>query len=65
MLRSLMSALSLRRFLADCRGNVMIMFAGMGVGMVLMVGAGVDYTRAMQFKSSLQALADASVLAGA
>ena len=65
MLRSLMSALSLRRFLADRRGNVMIMFAGMGVGMVLMVGAGVDYTRAMQFKSSLQALADASVLAGA
>ncbi len=65
MRRSLMSALSLRRFLADRRGNVMIMFAGMGVGLVLMVGAGVDYGRAMQFKSSLQALADASVLAGA
>jgi Flp pilus assembly protein TadG len=65
MLRTLMSALSLQRFLADRRGNVMIMFAGMGVGLVLMVGAGVDYTRAMQFKSSLQALADASVLAGA
>src|ERR1041385_3181143 len=30
-----------------------------------MVGAGVDYTRAVQFKSALQALADASVLAGA
>ena len=43
----------------------MVMFAGMGIGLVLMVGAGVDYTRAIQFKSSLQALADASVLAGA
>ena len=65
MLRSLISAIPLRRFLKDRRGNVMVMFAGMGVGMVLMVGAGVDYTRAMQYKSALQALADASALAGA
>ncbi len=56
---------SLKSFLQDRAGNVMIMFAGMGVGLVLMVGAGVDYTRAVQFKSALQALADASVLAGA
>src|SRR5689334_5124349 len=56
---------SLKSFLQDRAGNVMIMFAGMGIGMTLMVGAGVDYTRAVQFKSALQALADASVLAGA
>ncbi len=65
MFRTLTAALSLRRLLADRRGNVMVMFAGMSIGMVLMVGAGVDYTRAMQFKSQLQSLADASVLAGA
>jgi Flp pilus assembly protein TadG len=41
------------------------MFAGMAVGLVLLVGAGVDYTRAVQFKASLQSLADASALAGA
>src|SRR5690349_957933 len=56
---------SLKSFLRDRTGNVMVMFAGMGVGLVLMVGAGVDYTRAVQFKSALQALADASALAGA
>jgi hypothetical protein len=65
MFRTLIAALSLRRLLADRRGNVMVMFVGMSIGMVLMVGAGVDYTRAMQFKSQLQSLADASVLAGA
>lgn len=65
MFRTLIAALSLRRLIADRRGNVMVMFAGMSIGMVLMVGAGVDYTRAMQFKSALQSLADASVLAGA
>jgi len=65
MLRFMKPAALLRRFLRDRAGNVMIMFAGMGVGLVLMVGAGVDYTRAMQFKSALQALADASALAGA
>jgi len=31
-----------KSFLQDRAGNVLIMFAGMGVGMTLMVGAGVD-----------------------
>jgi Flp pilus assembly protein TadG len=54
-----------RNFARECRGNVMVMFAGMAVGLILMVGAGVDYSRAVQFKTSLQSLADASALAGA
>jgi Flp pilus assembly protein TadG len=56
---------ALRNFARDSRGNVMIMFAGMAVGLVLMVGAGVDYGRAVEFKTALQGLADASALAGA
>jgi Flp pilus assembly protein TadG len=65
MLRSLMSAIPLRDFMRDRRGNVILMFAGMSLGLVLMVGAGVDYTRATQFKTALQSLADAAALAGA
>ncbi len=56
---------SFKKFARDRRGNVMVMFAGMGFGLVLMVGGAVDYTRATQFKTSLQSLADASALAGA
>jgi len=55
----------LRKFTRDRGGSVMIMFAGMSVGLILMVGAGVDYGRAVQFKAALQSLADASALAGA
>ncbi len=65
MLRALMSAIPLKALMGDRRGNIMVMFAGMGVGLVLMVGAAVDYTRATQFKTALQSLADASALAGA
>jgi Flp pilus assembly protein TadG len=65
MLRSLLSANPLRALLRGRRGNVLIMFAGMAVGLTLMVGAGIDYTRATQFKTALQSLADASALAGA
>jgi Flp pilus assembly protein TadG len=65
MLRSLMATIPLRAFMGDRRGNVMVMFAGMGIGLVLMVGAGVDYTRATQFKTALQSLADSAALAGA
>ena len=54
-----------RKVARDSSGNVLVMFAGMAVGLVLLVGAGVDYTRAVQFKASLQSLADASALAGA
>lgn len=56
---------SLGNFARDCRGNVMVMFAGMAVSLIVMVGAGVDYTRAVQFKTALQNLADSSALAGA
>jgi Flp pilus assembly protein TadG len=62
-LPSLLAAI--RNFAQDCRGNVIIMFAGMAIGLILMVGAGVDYARAVQFKTALQSLADASALAGA
>src|SRR5476649_1663711 len=55
----------LRDISRDHRGNVLVMFAGMAFGLVLMVGAGVDYSRAVQFKTSLQNLADSSALAGA
>jgi Flp pilus assembly protein TadG len=65
MLRSLISAIPLRAFLGDRRANVMVMFAGMGFGLVLMVGAGVDYSRATQFKTALQNAADSAALAGA
>src|SRR5471032_955223 len=65
MLRSLISAIPLRALLGDRRANVMVMFAGMGFGLVLMVGAGVDYTRATQFKTALQNAADSAALAGA
>src|SRR5258706_9559445 len=65
MLRSLISAIPLGALMKDRRGNVMVMFAGMAVGLVLMVGAGVDYTRATQFKTALQDAADSAALAGA
>ncbi|HEY4972460.1 MAG TPA: pilus assembly protein TadG-related protein, partial [Steroidobacteraceae bacterium] len=55
----------LRNFARNRGGSVLIMFAGMSVGLILMVGAGVDYGRAVQFKAALQNLADASALAGA
>lgn len=55
----------LRNFSRNRSGSVLIMFAGMAVGLILMVGAGVDYGRAAQFKAALQSLADASALAGA
>ena len=53
------------RSLACNRGGVLIYFAGVMFGLILMVGAAVDYTRATQFKSALQNLADAAALAGA
>ena len=40
---------SLKSFLQDRAGNVLIMFAGVGDGMTLMVGAGVDYTGAYDY----------------
>ena len=46
----------LRNFTRNRGGSVLIMFAGMAVGLLLMVGAGVDYGRAVQFKAALQSL---------
>jgi Flp pilus assembly protein TadG len=65
MLRYLKSALPLREFLGNRRGNILIMFAGTAAALVLLVGGGVDYSRAVQFKTSLQSVADAAALAGA
>jgi len=41
------------------------MFAGTATALVLLVGAGIDYSRATQFKTSLQSVVDAAALAGA
>lgn len=65
MLNPLSLRQSFKNFSGDGRGSVMVMFAGMAVGLILLVGAGVDYSRAVQFKTSLQSLADTSALAGA
>ena len=43
----------------------MVMLVGILLGLVLIVGAAVDYSRAMAFKAALQNLADSAALAGA
>jgi Flp pilus assembly protein TadG len=53
----------LRCFLSDQRGNVAITFAAALVPTIGLTGAAVDYTRATQVKSRLQAATDAAALA--
>ena len=48
------------RFGSDRRGNIAVIFALAIIPVVTMVGAAVDYTRANQLKSKLQAAADAA-----
>lgn len=55
----------LRRGGNDDRGAVAVLFAIMLVPLVAAMGAGVDYARAVQFRSALQAITDDAALAGA
>jgi Flp pilus assembly protein TadG len=54
-----------RRFLDDSRGNIATTFAIAALPLLATVGAGVDYSRVAQQRTSMQATLDASVLAGA
>jgi Flp pilus assembly protein TadG len=53
------------RFATDRRGGVAVMFAVALVPMIIAVTAAVDYANAIRIKASLQAAADAGVLAAA
>jgi hypothetical protein len=54
-----------RRFSRQCRGSAVPTFAIALVPMVALVGAAVDYSRANNIRSQMQAALDAAVLAGA
>jgi Flp pilus assembly protein TadG len=61
MLKSFLGLSFLRlidRFRCDRRGNVAIIFAITCIPLISMVGAAVDYTRALQIRSQLQAALD-------
>lgn len=58
-------AILIRRLATDDKGAVAIIFGLMLIPLVLAVGVGVDYARAVQFKAQLQAAVDDSALAGA
>ncbi|MGY8707181.1 pilus assembly protein [Bradyrhizobium sp. 18BD] len=49
-----------RRFARDQRGNIAVIFALCCVPLITMVGCAVDYARATQIRSKLQAAADAA-----
>ncbi|MDH2347213.1 MULTISPECIES: pilus assembly protein [unclassified Bradyrhizobium] len=49
-----------RRFLRDRRGNVAVIFAICCVPLITLVGSAIDYSRATQVRSKLQAAADAA-----
>jgi Flp pilus assembly protein TadG len=51
---------SISRFRRDRRGNVAVIFAIACVPLISAVGCALDYSRATQFKSKLQAAADAA-----
>lgn len=50
----------LRRFVHDRRGNIAVIFALACVPLITVVGYAVDYSRATQLRSKLQAAADAA-----
>jgi Flp pilus assembly protein TadG len=50
----------LRRFARDQRGNIAVIFAICCVPLISMVGYAIDYSRATQVRSKLQAAADAA-----
>ena len=53
------------RFRGDRRGNILLMFCFLSVGLVLLAGGAVDLSRAVMLRSALQDAADAAALAGA
>jgi Flp pilus assembly protein TadG len=53
---------SIRRFAADQRGNLAVIFALACLPLLSAVGCAVDYSRAVQVKGKLQAAADAASL---
>ncbi len=58
-----MTVSALRRFAADRKGNVAIIFAFSLMPITLLTGMGIDYTMATQRKAELDAAADAAALA--
>ncbi|MGY8637765.1 pilus assembly protein [Bradyrhizobium sp. 14AA] len=50
----------IRRFVRDRRGNIAVIFAFSCVPLITVVGCAVDYSRATQLRSKLQAAADAA-----
>ena len=53
----------LKRFRRDRRGNIAVIFAIACVPLISAVGCAVDYTRATQLRSKLQAAIDAASVA--
>lgn len=51
---------TIRRFVRDRRGNIAVIFALACVPLITAVGCAVDYSRATQMRSKLQAAADAA-----
>ncbi|GAA3851951.1 pilus assembly protein [[Pseudomonas] carboxydohydrogena] len=51
-----------RRFQTDTRGNVAIIFAIVSIPLVALVGAAVDYTRAVSDRTALQSALDSAAL---
>jgi Flp pilus assembly protein TadG len=54
----------IRRFASDRSGNILILFTMMSFGLILVTGAAVDFSRAVQLRSNLQSAADTAALAG-
>ena len=65
MQRLSLFAILIRRLSGDDKGAVAILFGLMIIPLVLAIGVGVDYSRAVQFKAQLQAATDDAALAGA
>src|SRR6476660_3078911 len=51
-----------RRFRADLRGNVAVIFALSAIPILTFVGAAIDYTRATAARSAMQAALDSTAL---
>ena len=65
MQRLSLFAILIRRLARNDKGAVAIIFGLMIIPLVLAIGVGIDYSRAVQFKAQLQAATDDAALAGA
>ncbi len=52
-------------YVADARGNVAIMFAVAAIPILMVAGVAVDFSRALNLRTQLQAATDSAALAGA